>query len=148
MTDKKSERLALFASFIGKELDEFAPSVTRWLGGVLQDVKNGEFTVQYTVRAEMTNPLGMLHGGIHAAIIDDQIGMTVYALGYDEPYVSINLSVDFIGPARTGDKVIARSKVTREGKQIINAICELFDANGNLISRGTSNMVRIARKPK
>jgi acyl-coenzyme A thioesterase 13 len=139
---KKEERLNYFKSLIGKESVEDMPLFTRWLGAVIRDAKEGEFTVEFVVRPEMTNPLGMLHGGMHAAIIDDVIGMTVFALGNESHFISVNLSVDFLGRAKIGDKVTAKSRVVRRGKQVINITCELFDEKGSIISRGTSNMLK------
>jgi acyl-coenzyme A thioesterase 13 len=140
--NKKEERLTFFRSLIDKEPGDDTPAFSKWLGGIIRDVKEGEFTLEFVVRPEMTNPLGILHGGVHSAIIDDVIGMTVYALGYDSYFVSLNLSVDFLGRAREGEKVVARSKVVRRGRQVINVCCELFDERGKLISKGTSNMLR------
>lgn len=123
-------------------MDENAPPFSHWLGGTIREANKGAFTVEFTVRPEMTNPLGVLHGGIHAAIIDDMIGMTVYTLGSETYYLSVNLTVDFLGRAKVGDKVMAKSQVIRQGAQIANAVCEIFDAKNNLISRGTSNLLR------
>lgn len=131
-----------FRNFTGKEASEEAPHLTRWLGGVLQDVQEDECTVEFTVRTEMTNPLGLLHGGIQAAIIDDVIGMTLFIADPELTFVSINLSIDFLGGAREGDKVIAKSKIIRKGNQVANLVCELFDERGRVVSRGTSNMFR------
>ncbi|MEW6737401.1 MAG: PaaI family thioesterase [Acidobacteriota bacterium] len=140
------ERLKFFTTFIGKPFPEHTPRVTSWLNGIIRAVELGSFTVEYIVREDMTNPLGILHGGISALIIDDLIGMTVYALGRETIFVSINLTVDFLGKARLGDKIIARSRVVRQGNQIINIECEILNAQGNLIARGTSNMLsNIAR---
>src|SRR5688572_17231355 len=112
----REERIKFFESRIGKEFDEDAPAFSRWLGGIIRTVGVGEFSVEYLVRDEMANPMGVLHGGVHSAIIDDMIGMTVFSLGEENYFVSVNLSVDFLGQARIGDKVIARSKIVRKGK--------------------------------
>ncbi|MBL8150651.1 MAG: PaaI family thioesterase [Blastocatellia bacterium] len=145
--DLKAERLNYFRAMIDKEGSKEMPPFSRWLGGVIREVKEGEFSVEFLIREEMTNPAGVLHGGIHAAILDEVIGMTVFALGKDFYYLSTNLSIDFLSSAKKGDKVVAKSRIIREGKQVINAIGELFDKQGKILSRASSNLVRTSLTP-
>lgn len=138
----KNPVLNYFRQYIGKSAAEIpAPPFTQWLNGTLRRVEQGELEAEFTVRKEMTNPAGMLHGGIHAAILDDMVGMNVALYGLEHLYVSVNLSVDFLAPVRTGEKVIARSKIIRVGKTIVNAVAELYNESGALLSRATTNMV-------
>lgn len=131
-----------FKSRIGKEVISEPPSFTEWLRGVLKEVKEGELTLEFLVRPEMANPVGFLHGGIQNAIIDDVIGMAVATLGDKTFFVSLNMYVDYLGKAKVGDSIIAKAAITRKGNQIINAQCELFDIKGDIISRGTSNLLK------
>lgn len=117
-----------------------APPLSKWLGGILREVNNDSLTVEFEVTEQMTNPAGFLHGGMHAAIMDEVIGMTVAALDKEYHFVTVNLSVDFLGNVKLGSKVIAVSKVLRQGIRIINVACEIVDMNGKLLSRSTSNM--------
>ncbi len=135
--------LAFFQAQVDKPFPENAPPFTKWLGGILRSVEPGSFLIELVVRKEMTNPLALLHGGVQAAILDEIIGMTVAALEKDTPSVSINLSVDFLGKAKEGDTVFARSNVVRQGRQIIYITGELTNAEGKLIARATSNMLNI-----
>jgi acyl-coenzyme A thioesterase 13 len=130
---------------IGEKLSERGTHVSTWLEGRLLEIREDGFDVEFVVREEMTNPLGLFHGGMQAAILDEVIGLTAYATDPEARYVSINLTIDFLGSAKTGDKVVAKSRLIRQGRQILNAQCELFDATGKLISRGLSNMFRSAK---
>lgn len=130
-----------FRQYIGKPAGEIpAPPFTQWLNGKLLRVEPGEIEAEFVVRKEMTNPAGMLHGGIHAAILDDVVGMTVACCGLENLYVSVNLYIDFLAPAKVGETIIARSKVIRAGKTILNATAELYNQAGALLSRATTNM--------
>ena len=131
-----------FRSRIGKEVISEPPSFTEWLRGVLKDVEEGELTIEFTVRSEMANPVGFLHGGVQNAIIDDVIGMTVATLGHETFFLSLNLHVDYLSKVKVGAKVIAKAIIIHKGSQIINAQCDLFDIEGNIISRGTSRLLR------
>lgn len=135
-----SKLLEMLQASIGKPMNHFAPPLTEWLGGTLLKAEHGAFEMSFTVRNEMTNPAGMLHGGIHAAILDDTIGMTVATLGLANLYVSVNLSIDFLAPARVGEVVISKTKIIRAGKTIVNATAEIYNEKGQLLSRAMSNL--------
>jgi uncharacterized protein (TIGR00369 family) len=134
--------LERFKAYIDKELSPKFPPFTKWLGGILRQVEEGKLEVEFIVRPEMANPVGLLHGGVQNAIIDDVIGMTVATAGHETFFLSLNLYVDYLGKSKVGDKIIANSKIFRSGKQIVNAQCELRDIEGNIISRGTSNLLK------
>lgn len=117
------------------------PPFTRWLGGVLREVEEGALAMDFTVREEMTNPAGLLHGGVVCGILDDVIGFALTTLGLDRFHISINLTVDYLGSARAGDTVTARARVLTRGK-IVHARCELANGGGKPIAHGTSNLLR------
>jgi acyl-coenzyme A thioesterase 13 len=140
MTDSPNPALQMLRSQIGKEFRNSPSPFGRWLKGKLLAAERGALTCEYTVREEMANPAGTLHGGIIAAIMDDLMGATMFSLGETTFKISVNLSVDFFYPARPGEKVIAKTKVAKEGKQLLNVECELYHENGKLMARGTSNL--------
>lgn len=129
-----------FKGIIGSKPPEMAPPFTRWLGGIIREVNDDSMSVEFEVTEQMTNPGGYLHGGMHAAIMDEVIGMTVAALDKEFHFVSVNLSIDFLGNVKLGDKILATAKTIRKGRRIINMACEVTDLNGKLLSRSTSNM--------
>jgi uncharacterized protein (TIGR00369 family) len=121
-----------------------APSpVARWLNGTLREAKEGELTADFVVRPEMTNPIGLLHGGIIATIMDDFIGATVFALGRDGFYTTVDLSVDYFASAREGDVVTAKTRLVKPGTRVIHAECDLLNAQGRLLARGRTNLLLI-----
>jgi uncharacterized protein (TIGR00369 family) len=120
----------------------------RWLNGVLKEVKAGELTADFSVREEMTNPMGILHGGLMAAIIDEIIGTAVFSLGQENFYSSVNLIIDFLASAKKGETITARSKVVRQGKNIVNVACEVVNAEGKLLARASSNLIATQTKVK
>ncbi len=148
MSDKPDANpmVELFRAFIGKKLEN-APPLTNWLDGRILSCNPGEIEMNFTVRPEMANPTGLLHGGIQAAIIDDLIGMTAATLGEEGFMLTIDLHVNFIGRVEVGKTVTARARFIRSGKRIAHAICEIVDEQGNLVARGDSNLVKTAHVP-
>ena len=88
----------------------------------------------------MTNPIGMLHGGIIAAMIDDCVGVTFFILGLKNFYPTINLYVDFFNPVSEGKTVLVRTQVVKQGKAIINMKAEDLNDRHKLLEQATSNL--------
>lgn len=128
---------------IDKPIPPHAPPVLYWLGAVLKNAEQGHTEMHIMVRSDMANPLGLLHGGVQAMILDEIMGMTVAALDKETASVSINLSVDFIGKAKVGDTIVAKAQVVRNGRQIVQMEGFLSDINGNLIAKGTCNLLNL-----
>lgn len=102
--------------------------------------------MEYVVREDMCNPMGTLHGGIAATILDDIVGTMVYALGREFGFTSVNLNCDFLNPAIVGDVLVARSVVVRAGKNIIHVEGRLLNAQGRIVAKCTSNLMQTAFK--
>lgn len=127
---------------LGKELSDSPSGLGRWLRGTLRNVEKGALTIDFDIREEMTNPIHILHGGALAAIMDEVMGMTAATLDKDTFYTSINLVIDFLSSGKPGETITARSRIVREGKNIVNTECIITNADGKLLAKGTSNLIR------
>ena len=134
--------LDYFKAQIGKTAFQTPSPVGNWLQGTLLAADEGTLTFEFTVRKDMTNPMGILHGGISALIMDEVIGATVHTLNRDVFYTSVNLGVDFLKAVPVGGKITAKATIIRPGKTIINAECQLMNTDGVIIAKGMSNLVR------
>jgi acyl-coenzyme A thioesterase 13 len=135
-----------FKQFLNKEFTNNPSPVGAFLKGKLIHVEEGSLTMEYEVRKEMTNPAGILHGGMTSLIIDELIGATNYCLHSDYLYTSVNLNVDFLSAAKLGEKITATSKVIRKGKNMNHFECHLYNAKGKLLAKGSSNLIKTAFK--
>ena len=141
---KRSDRMIkLFNTFKGKNLKDFpVPPFSKWLNGKLIKAQYGTIEIEFEVRDEMANPTGLLHGGMQCALMDDTIGLTTATLGYEGFPITIDFHVDYLGKVEVGEIVRVIGKIVREGRNIIHAIGEIYDKDGNLISTGTSNLLK------
>ncbi|PIF00512.1 MAG: thioesterase [Maribacter sp.] len=138
-----NEALKYLKDQIGKDSSESPSPLMQWLNPTLISAQAGELEFSYLVREEMTNPMGMVHGGTTAAIIDDAIGATIFSLGVTHIYTTVSLSVDYFSRANANDTIIAKTKVVKRGKQIINTECEVWNADKTrMIAKGHSNLIR------
>ena len=134
--------LRTLQSFLGASERPYDQGLSRWLGGVFREVEKGLLVMDFLVRPEMANPVGLLHGGIQNAILDDVIGIAVLTLGHEHFFLSLGLNVDYLNKARVGETVTAQARILRDGRRILNAECELLRSQGDVICRGTSNLMR------
>ena len=141
-TPEINPRLLFFRSLIGQDMRQSPSPLGRWLNGTLLAVEEGSLTVEYIVREDMTNPMRILHGGAAAAIIDELIGSTVYTLGREYIYTSVNLNVDFLHSARLGEVITAQTRIVRAGKNIVHAECVITAAGGKIIAKAVSNLIQ------
>ena len=133
--------LSFLQTQIGQSVFEHSPSpVARWIGGKLVAIEEGKTTVELIVREDMTNPLGTLHGGITACILDELIGMTVYLLDKEHHYTTVSLNVNDLRPARIGDTIFGEVEVIRSGKTIVFVSANLLNDKKELLAHATSNM--------
>lgn len=139
-----NDRLKVFQSLIGKEVTQSPSNFMNWLKPTVIAAEIGSLHCSYIVRKEMTNPLGILHGGVTAGIIDDLIGATVFTLNLKNHYTTVNNNIDYFAPAKEGDIIAAKTCIVKQGKTIINVQCEvILIAKNRVIAKGTSNMLNI-----
>ncbi|WP_317046934.1 PaaI family thioesterase [Spirosoma aerolatum] len=118
----------------------------RWLNGTLREVAYGRLVADFKIRDDMTNPANVLHGGAASAILDDMIGVMVYALGREQAYTSVNLAVDFLHAARLGDVVRVTTEVIRAGKNIVHCEGRIEATDGKVIAKCATNLIQTSVK--
>ncbi|MDQ5930002.1 MAG: acyl-coenzyme thioesterase 13 [Bacteroidota bacterium] len=136
----ENTRLKLLQNYIGKHFTESPSAFAHWLNGKLIAATEDSVTFEFIVRKEMTNPVGMLHGGVISGMIDDCMGVTFFILGLEYFYPTINLNVEFFSPAKEGEKVIVQTKVVKKGRTIINLKSEVLSEEQKIIAFATSNL--------
>ncbi len=142
-----NKALEFLKSRIGNTAHESSSPLMQWLNPTLVAVEEGKITLQFTVRHEMTNPIGILHGGTTAAIMDDSIGAAVFTYGEPYFYSTINLVVDYFGRAAEGEKIIAEAFVIKKGKQLIHGQCEIWNVDKTrMLAKGISNLLKTEMK--
>lgn len=132
---------------LGKTVTNSPSAFMLWLAPIVREIEHGSMTFEYTVRDEMTNPIGTLHGGVTAAIMDDMIGATIISLGREYFYTTINNVIDYFSTAKAGDVITGKTTVIKAGRQIINVQFELWDLKKDrLLARGYSNALKTDHK--
>ncbi len=126
---------------INKPITKSMSPSALWLKGFLINVEEGLAEIEYTVRKEMTNPLGTMQGGIMAALVDDTMGMAFFTLSQENMFTTTNLNINYLYGVKEGEKVVVKAEVVRIGKKIANIECKVMNEKGDVICTATSNLV-------
>ena len=93
-----------------------------------------------------TNGRGLIHGGLIAALADNAMGYScALVTNWTTSFVTVSLSVDFVGSAEIGQWCAIESDVIKTGKTICFAQC-LIKADDAVIARA-SGTFRVVPKP-
>lgn len=135
--------LALLQAMLRGELPD--PPITRTLDFYLLEVERGRAVFQGEPQFAHYNPIGSVHGGWHATLLDSAMACAVHTLV--EPgfgYTTLEFKIhcvrpltDKVGPVRAEGKVVAG------GKRTATAEGRLVDAEGRLYSHGTTTCLII-----
>lgn len=127
-------------------MSQIPSGVGRWLAGTLLVAEEGRMVAEYVVREDMVNPVQVLHGGAASAMLDDLCGLTVFALGREFGYTSVNLTMDFLNAARLGETLTAEANIVRAGRNIVHLEGRITNADGKLIAKCSTNLIQTGVK--
>lgn len=121
------------------------PPIARLLGVRLASAVKGR--VVFTLEPEEFhyNPIGSVHGGVYAMLLDSAAGCAVQTmLPLGTGYTSLDLSVRFLRPVRiTTGTVTCTGTVTHLGRRTALAEAHLEDGAGALLATATSNCLLV-----
>ncbi|MEU2742971.1 PaaI family thioesterase [Streptomyces sp. NPDC007095] len=118
-----------------------APPISATLGMTLEEVEHGRVVFALVPGEEHYNPIGSVHGGVYATLLDSAAGCAVQSvLPQGMGYTSLDLNVKFLRPVTvdTG-KVRAVGTVLNSGRRTALAQAELFDSGDRLLAHTTSS---------
>jgi acyl-CoA thioesterase len=87
---------------------------SQWLGIEVLDVKEGYSKIKMTVRPEMINGFGIVHGGIAFSLSDSAFAFACN--NRNNLSVALDTSINFTKPVHVGDVLIAEAKELHNGK--------------------------------
>ncbi|MET7384511.1 PaaI family thioesterase [Streptomyces sp. NPDC005529] len=118
-----------------------APPITATLGMTLDEVEHGRAVFSLIPGEEHYNPIGSVHGGVYATLLDSAAGCAVQSvLPPAMGYTSLDLNVKFLRPVTvdTG-RIRAVGTVLNSGRRTALAQAELLDEADRLLAHTTSS---------
>jgi uncharacterized protein (TIGR00369 family) len=117
-----------------------APPVAKALGFWMTRVELGDVTFDYEPVFDHYNPLGSVHGGIAATLLDSVMGCCIHTtLKAGFGYTTLEIKVNYVRAMtdKTGP-VKAEGKIINVGSRIATSEGRLVDAAGKLLAHGTT----------
>ena len=111
------------------------------LGMRLVSVGDGEVVFAAVPDESLYNPIGMVHGGVAATMLDSAIGCAVHTrLPAGVVYSSIDLKVSYLKAIHpSAGELRARGFVVKVGARVGFGEAELRDARGALLATGSGS---------
>jgi uncharacterized protein (TIGR00369 family) len=102
--------------------------------------------VYLTPREFHYNPLGTVHGGVLATVLDTATGCAVHStLAAGEGYTSLDLNTKFVRPVTVDSgRLRCRGTVLSRGRRTALAEARLTDGAGRLVAHATSSCLIFA----
>lgn len=106
----------------------------------IKEIKHGEVTFEVTPAEFHYNPIGMVHGGVFATIMDSTMGSAIQTtLKAGSGYSTVDLQITYVKAARIETGIlICTGKTVHTGKKIATGYGEVRDLNGVLYAHGTT----------
>lgn len=121
-------------AYFSKEREEFSSSV----GIELLDVTVGFCKGKLTLRPELMNSYGIVHGGCTYTLADTVSGIA--ALSHGKQVVTLNGSINYLSPASNTDALFAEAKEVKYGSKIAIYDVTITNAEGDLIANGNFSL--------
>jgi uncharacterized protein (TIGR00369 family) len=117
-----------YAQLIGIELDE---------------ISKGSAKLGLTIRKQLTQNHGVVHGGAIASLIDTAMAFAIISLlAPKEKVTTVDLTISYLRPLTTG-RATAVAEVLRAGRRLFVVSAKVFAEDGNLATTALSTYIKI-----
>lgn len=122
------------------------------MGLEVVDMKPGWSLTRIQFREDLCQPMGILHGGVMATLVDTGIAHALMLTDMHQQFiaegggiVSVDLRVKYLRPVSEG-VITCESTIPRLGRQIIHGESIVKNAEGKEVARGDSIYLAVAGK--
>ena len=115
------------------------PPIGAHFGMRWESIAHGEVVAVAEPDESLYNPIGMVHGGVAATMLDSVVGCAVHTtLPAGVGYTSVELKVSFLRAIHAGSgEIRATGRVVKEGSRVAFAEGEIRDSAGKLLATAT-----------
>jgi uncharacterized protein (TIGR00369 family) len=116
------------------------PPIARTLDFTLIEVSDGRAVFQGTTGPAHLNPMGTIHGGWYATLLDSAMGCAVHTMmPAGRAYTTAELGVNLVRAIGSkAPRIRAEGKVIHCGRQLATAEARLFGPDGTLYAHATT----------
>jgi len=95
---------------------------------------NGTLTSEFTLTEAQQGPPGHAHGGASAAILDEAMGLVVWAAGYK--VAAVNIDINYHKPLPLNQELKLEARVTQIDKRKVFSTGEITLTDGTVMVSG------------
>lgn len=121
----------------------FQPPMNERLGFALVEVERGKAVFEGHPDRTVFNPLGIVHGGYAATLLDSACGVAVASqLGRNRGHVTLELKISYLRSlTEDSGTVRATGRVVKRSRDVAFAEATLHDGAGRLCATATSTLL-------
>lgn len=114
-------------------------SISETMGMMGMTAEKGRVVIRAKADERHLNPLGGVHGGFAATILDSVTGCAVHTmLEAGVGFGTVDLAVKMLRPIPVGEEVVAEATVTHISRSLGVSEGRITDANGNLLASASA----------
>ena len=119
------------------------------LGIRLARVHRDGTTIECPIRHDLTNSVGVAHGGVVATLADAAVGAAINRhFGGGRPFTTVEMKINYFLPVAEG-RIFARSRLVRIGSTLCVGSVDLTNSQGRQVGTAlVTYMLLDARKTK
>jgi acyl-CoA thioesterase len=106
---------------------------SQWLGIEVLEIKEGYSKIKMTIREEMVNGFGIIHGGVTFSLADSAFAFACN--NRNQLSVALDTSINFIKPVHVGDELTAEAKELHNGKSTGLYQIEIVNQKSHLVAQ-------------
>ncbi len=116
------------------------PPILKLFGINAGTVAPGLVTMTLPIGEYLYNPIGSVHGGAAATLLDSVMGCAVHSLlAQGQSYATLEIKINYLRPMTDAlVEVLAEGKVINAGRRAAFAEGKITDANGKIYATGST----------
>lgn len=145
-SDEEKEILRLALQAIRQRREHGSAFISGFMGLKGQFLEDGGYRFVIPVTPFMHNPLGVVHGGMLATLLDSTMGSLVNRTLPDHQYsVTTELKIHFLRASKSGT-LRSEARILHRGQTLIVLQGSIFDEQGRMLAHGTATFMVLNRK--
>jgi uncharacterized protein (TIGR00369 family) len=116
------------------------PPISELLGFHLAEAENGRAAFEGLPEIRHYNPIGSVHGGIAATLLDSALGCAIFStLHKGDTWTTLELKLNFVRPmTKDTGPVRAEGRIIHRGRAVATSEGDLKDRAGKLYAHATT----------
>ncbi|MFD3257028.1 PaaI family thioesterase [Paenibacillus lentus] len=107
-----------------------------YLGCQIAEIREGKVVVTLDIQPHHLNLIGIVHGGVHATLIDSAMGLVAMLARPRDSVVTTNLSMNYVAKAERG-RIEVTAEIVHSSRKSISTQAYARMQNGELCAFGT-----------